>query len=98
MFYFKGFKLVSVPDILHHSIIVNTHSFPDFCEIVEKNHFLLKESCGFPTKGTRTQIYKLDFKNDYGKYCLSGTAEMALGGLLKNRVFNETELPLKFVV
>lgn len=70
----QGFLLVSVPDILHHSII---------------------ESCGFATKGSRNQIYKLDFLNEYGKYCLSGTSEMSLAGLLKNRVFDESELPLK---
>jgi seryl-tRNA synthetase len=70
----KGFILVSVPDILHHSII---------------------ESCGFPTKGERNQVYKLDFLNEYGKYCLAGTSEMALGGLLKNREFSEKDLPLK---
>ncbi|CAF0792264.1 unnamed protein product [Brachionus calyciflorus] len=70
----KGFVLISVPDILHHSII---------------------ESCGFQTKGDRNQVYKLDYLNEYGKYCLSGTSEMSLAGLLKNRVFNESELPLK---
>jgi len=70
----NGFVLVSVPDILHHSII---------------------ESCGFPTKGFRNQVYKLDHLNEYGKYCLSGTSEMSLAGLLKNKVFNLNELPLK---
>lgn len=70
----NNFTLVSVPDILHHSII---------------------ESCGFPTKGFRNQVYKLDHANEYGKYCLSGTSEMSLAGLLKNKVFNESELPLK---
>jgi seryl-tRNA synthetase len=54
-----------------------------------------KESCGFPTKGERNQVYKLDFLNEYGKYCLSGTSEMSLAGLLKNRIFDENELPLK---
>ncbi|RNA08709.1 serine--tRNA mitochondrial-like [Brachionus plicatilis] len=72
----KGFILVSVPDILHHSII---------------------ESCGFATKGERNQVYKLDFMNEYGKYCLSGTSEMSLAGLLKNKVFNEKELPLNSI-
>jgi seryl-tRNA synthetase len=33
--------------------------------------------------------------NEYGKYCLAGTSEMALGGLLKNREFDEKDLPLK---
>lgn len=70
----KGFIFVSVPDILHHSII---------------------ESCGFQTKGFRNQVYKIDHFNEYGKYCLSGTSEMSLAGLLKNKLFNESELPLK---
>ncbi len=55
----------------------------------------VQESCGFPTKGERNQVYKLDYLNDYGKYCLSGTSEMSLGGLLKNRTFNDNELPIK---
>lgn len=70
----NGFILVSVPDILHHSII---------------------ESCGFPTKGFRNQVYKLDHLNEYGKYCLSGTSEMSLAGLVKNKILNEKDLPLK---
>jgi len=71
----QGFITISVPDILHHSVI---------------------ESCGFPTRGERTQVYKLDYMNEYGKYCLSGTSEMSLAGLLKNRVFDRQQLPLKF--
>lgn len=70
----KGFLLVSVPDILHHSII---------------------ESCGFATKGERNQVFKLDYSNEYGKYCMSGTSEMSLAGLLKNNIINESQLPLK---
>ncbi len=54
-----------------------------------------QESCGFATKGKRNQVYKLDYSNEYGKFCLSGTSEMSLAGLLKNRTFNESELPLK---
>jgi seryl-tRNA synthetase len=58
-------------------------------------HHSIIESCGFPTTGKRNQVYKLDYKNEYGKYCLSGTAEMGIAGLLKNQVFNEKDLPLK---
>jgi seryl-tRNA synthetase len=55
----------------------------------------MKEACGFPTKGERNQVYKLDYANEYGKYCLSGTSEMSLAGLLRNRTFTDAELPLK---
>ena len=58
---------------------------------------LKQESCGFSTKGERTQVYKLDYLNEYGKFCLSGTSEMSLAGLLKNRTFNDNELPLKYL-
>ena len=70
-------------------------SFTFYNKNFEFLKWVLKESCGFPTKGHRNQVYKLDFLNDYGKYCLSGTSEMALAGFLKNKTFNESELPIK---
>ena len=60
------------------------------------NFKFLKESCGFATKGPRNQVYKLDYLNENGKFCMSGTSEMALAGLVKNKIFNENELPLKY--
>lgn len=70
----KGFKLVSVPDIL-----------PD--ELIER--------CGMNTVGERCQVYTLD-NNYYGsKWCLSGTSEMALAGLLMNKNISKDKLPLK---
>ncbi|CAF0960349.1 unnamed protein product, partial [Didymodactylos carnosus] len=69
-----GFKMVSVPDIIHRGII---------------------ESCGFPTQGKRTQVYQLDYGEEFGRYCLAGTSEMALAGLLKHNTFRKDELPLK---
>ena len=95
----KGFIFVSVPDILHHSIIVtiiwSIIRAPLPYDWTSCIYFIWKESCGFQTKGFRNQVYKIDHFNEYGKYCLSGTAEMSLAGLLKNKVFNESELPLK---
>ncbi|CAF0963431.1 unnamed protein product [Adineta ricciae] len=70
----NGFKLVSVPDIIHRGII---------------------ESCGFPTRGKRSQVYQLDYGEEFGRYCLAGTSEMPLAGLLKHNTFRKDELPLK---
>ncbi|UJR28160.1 hypothetical protein I4U23_009414 [Adineta vaga] len=70
----NGFKLVSVPDIIHRGII---------------------ESCGFPTRGRRSQVYQLDYGEEFGRYCLAGTSEMPLAGLLKHNTFRKDELPLK---
>ncbi|CAF3797480.1 unnamed protein product [Rotaria magnacalcarata] len=70
----NGFKMVSVPDIIHRGII---------------------ESCGFPTRGKRSQIYQLDYGEEFGRYCLAGTSEMPLAGLLKHNTFRKDELPLK---
>lgn len=95
-FNLKGFVFVSVPDILHHSIIVTIiWLIIRTWNLASYICFIWKESCGFQTKGFRNQVYKIDHFNEYGKYCLSGTAEMSLAGLLKNKVFNESELPLK---
>jgi len=70
----NGFKMVSVPDIIHRGII---------------------ESCGFPTRGKRSQVYQLDYGEEFGRYCLAGTSEMPLAGLLKHNTFRKDELPLK---
>ncbi|CAF0841917.1 unnamed protein product [Rotaria sordida] len=70
----NGFKMVSVPDIIHRGII---------------------ESCGFATRGKRSQVYQLDYGEEFGRYCLAGTAEMPLAGLLKHNTFRKDELPLK---
>ncbi|CAF0857000.1 unnamed protein product, partial [Didymodactylos carnosus] len=54
-----------------------------------------QESCGFPTRDKRTQVYQLDYGEEFGRYCLAGTSEMALAGLLKHNTFRKDELPLK---
>lgn len=77
----KGFSLISVPDILHHQII---------------------ECCGVATKGKRNIVYRLDADKHLasaaeGELCLSGTAEMALGGFLMNKKMIREELPKKYV-
>ncbi|MCL4128941.1 UNVERIFIED_CONTAM: hypothetical protein GTU68_013651 [Idotea baltica] len=57
-------------------------------------HSHIIERCGMQTKGERSQVYHLSsFKNQ--DVCLSGTAEMALGGFLQDRLLNVKELPLK---
>lgn len=79
-FDFKGFLLISVPDILHHSIIVNCLTWSAYLRLWCLKIYY-KESCGFATKGERNQVYKLDYSNEYGKFCMSGTSEMALAGI-----------------
>ncbi|XP_034235102.1 serine--tRNA ligase, mitochondrial [Thrips palmi] len=77
----KGFAFISVPDILHHQII---------------------ECCGVATKGKRNIVYRLDADKHLasaaeGELCLSGTAEMALGGFLMNKKIRREELPKRYV-
>ncbi|XP_064079029.1 serine--tRNA ligase, mitochondrial-like isoform X2 [Macrobrachium nipponense] len=50
------------------------------------------ESCGMSTRGERTQVYRIEGLDDV---CLSGTAEMAIGGYLRNRQYCLNDLPLK---
>lgn len=57
-------------------------------------HELIRR-CGMDSFGDRNQIYALD-KDHYGdKWCLSGTSEMALAGLLMNKNIPKDKLPLK---
>ncbi|KAL8610918.1 hypothetical protein ACOMHN_042536 [Nucella lapillus] len=49
------------------------------------------ESCGFKTRGERTQVYRLN--EHHGKVCLAGTAEMSLAGLFMNEVLDVKDLP-----
>lgn len=65
----KGFKIVSVPDILPAEVI---------------------QGCGMQTDGERNQVYKLE-----NGLCLSGTSEMAFGGMFQNKILEEEELPIK---
>lgn len=53
------------------------------------------ESCGMNVNTDRTQIYSLDPTLHGPGLCLSGTAEMALAGMLMNTTHNIEELPLK---
>uniref|UniRef100_A0A2P2HZD6 serine--tRNA ligase n=1 Tax=Hirondellea gigas TaxID=1518452 RepID=A0A2P2HZD6_9CRUS len=55
-------------------------------------------SCGVPIEGERTMVYTLDNASTGGgdeKVCLSGTAEIAIGGWLRGRHFSLDQLPLK---
>ncbi|CAL8078892.1 unnamed protein product [Calicophoron daubneyi] len=51
----------------------------------------LIEACGFPTRGVRSQVYKLCSPANQLTYCLSGTSEMALGGFCAGRTFDPGE-------
>ena len=82
--------MVSVPDIIHRGIIVIILSFYSSFSLS-----LFQESCGFPTRGKRSQVYQLDYGEEFGRYCLAGTSEMPLAGLLKHNTFRKDELPLK---
>ncbi len=86
--------MVSVPDIIHRGIIV----IYLFLLYKQQNMFSIsQESCGFPTKGERSQVYQLDYGEEFGRYCLAGTSEMPLAGLLKHNTFRKDELPLKYI-
>lgn len=70
----RGFKIISVPNILNRNII---------------------EACGMATRGERSQVYNLS-EEHYGKdLCLSGTAEMSIGGYFMNKNIQENELPMR---
>ncbi|GAX73126.1 hypothetical protein CEUSTIGMA_g579.t1 [Chlamydomonas eustigma] len=49
------------------------------------------EKCGFQPRGTNTQVYSVENSN----LCLTGTAEIPLGGLYMDKLLNETQLPIK---
>ncbi len=50
------------------------------------------DGIGFNPRGEETQIYSIE-KSDL---CLIATAEITLGGMLGDKILNESELPLKF--
>ena len=52
----------------------------------------LIEKLGYVPRGPETQIYKIE-NSDLG---LIGTAEITLGGLLKDKILSAKELPVKF--
>lgn len=47
-------------------------------------------ACGFPTRGVRSQVYRLYNEEQAVKYCLSGTSEMALAGFCAGRTFDSS--------
>ena len=49
------------------------------------------EGIGFNPRGNETQVYSVENSN----LCLVGTAEITLGGLYSDHVFQDEELPLK---
>ncbi len=49
------------------------------------------EGLGFHPRGKESQIYSLQDSD----LCLIGTSEITLGGMLRDRLFEQTELPLK---
>ncbi|XP_042218495.1 serine--tRNA ligase, mitochondrial-like [Homarus americanus] len=51
------------------------------------------EGCGMNTRGEHSQVYHI--VNPKEDVCLAGTAEMALGGFLKNKQLTLEELPMK---
>ncbi len=53
------------------------------------------EACGMSTDGELTQVYRLDERN-HGRLALSGTAEMALAGMLVNKVIDCSRGPSRF--
>ena len=51
------------------------------------------DGIGFNPRGAETQIYSVENTD----LCLIATAEITLGGMLKDKILEETNLPLKFV-
>jgi seryl-tRNA synthetase len=49
------------------------------------------QGLGFNPRGEETQIYSIENEN----LCLVGTAEITLGGMYANHIFDEDDLPLK---
>ncbi|CAB3376542.1 Hypothetical predicted protein [Cloeon dipterum] len=52
------------------------------------------ENCGMPTRGERTQVFRLDERHG-NDLCLSGTAEMGLGARFMDTTIAREKLPLK---
>jgi seryl-tRNA synthetase len=44
------------------------------------------EACGMDTKGKRSQVFRIDPRHEQTASALSGTSEMAFGGMLSNRM------------
>lgn len=53
-------------------------------------HHSILESIGFNPRGEETQIYSIEGQD----LCLIGTAEITLGGMHKDEILEESELPL----
>ena len=53
------------------------------------------ESCGMETQGERAQVFHLELGKEHTATALSGTAEMAFGGMLAGRVIPSGGRPLK---
>ncbi|KAJ9509503.1 hypothetical protein QJQ45_001959 [Haematococcus lacustris] len=51
------------------------------------------EKCGFQPRGEGTQVYSVEDS----PLCLTGTAEVPLGGLYMDKVLREAELPIRMV-
>ena len=51
------------------------------------------EKCGFQPRADNTQVYEVQ---DSG-LCLTGTAEVPLGGIYMDKIIEESELPIKMV-
>lgn len=51
------------------------------------------DGIGFSPRGEETQIYSVENTD----LCLIATAEITLGGMLSDRILDESELPLKYV-
>lgn len=53
------------------------------------------EACGMKTRSDRDQVFWLQSPASHESVCLSGTAEMSIGGSLQDKIFSEEDLPLK---
>ena len=63
--------------------LVNNKEF-ELVSVPDLLHPDIIRACGMDVDGERTQVFKLDIEK-FGKVALSGTAEMAFGGLFMNK-------------
>ena len=66
--------------------LINNKEF-ELVSVPDLLHPDIIKACGMNVDGERTQVFKLD-RDRFGDIALSGTAEMAFGGLFMNKIIN----------
>ncbi len=74
----------AVQKLIHHGFTL--HTTPDMAKME------VLEGTGYQPRGNETQIYSIAGTD----LCLVATAEITLGGILKDQILDATQLPIKF--